>query len=476
MEAQDIKSEKIYFLKTVCVVLGGILVHLCLGSFYIFGNISPYMISYLRNRTNEHSLRNEDSLWIMNAASVAGPFAMTLGGLIDRYLGVRIATGIGCTVFCSGVALTYFSIKKSLVFVALSYGLLTNFGSFIAYGPPAQTAVKWLPERPTFAVGLIVCGFGGGALIFNQVVTAFINPQNLSPDLETADGERYFTNKDVLDRIPKVFLLLAGIYVCLQFLGVLLIFPHPSRRKIFTKYNIKDAKVTSEASEESDEERLLINGVNREKETNQVLQEKKSESVKTVMRRLLTNKNAYIWLLILFLIYGGMTFFNSLYKTYGQTFISDDHFLALVGSISSIFNSIFRPIWGIIMDKYGFQISVKIASACFVCLSCTILLTETLGKVAFLVWICGLYGSSSFVWAIGPATMAKLFGADHMAINMGFLFIAVATAAISGGFVAIGLQSVLGWHGLFLLAGSMGTTAFLVTFLFDGKDTEGNRI
>jgi hypothetical protein len=50
---------------------------------------------------------------------------------------------------------------------------------------------KWLPERPTFAVGMIVCGFGGGALIFNQVVTAYINPDNLSPDLETADGEKY---------------------------------------------------------------------------------------------------------------------------------------------------------------------------------------------------------------------------------------------------------------------------------------------
>ena len=36
-------------------------------------------------------------------------------------------------------------------------------------------------------------GFGGGSLIFNQVITAFINPDNLAPDLITDDGERYVT-------------------------------------------------------------------------------------------------------------------------------------------------------------------------------------------------------------------------------------------------------------------------------------------
>ncbi|XP_060593781.1 uncharacterized protein LOC132748235 [Ruditapes philippinarum] len=480
MDVEGTKRSTSYNVKTVCVIIGGILVHLCLGSFYIFGNISPYMISYLRNRTSEISLRNTDNLWISNAASLAGPFSLTIGGLLDRYLGVRIATAVGCTLYCAGVGLTYFSIKKSLLFVALSYGLLANFGSFIAYGPPAQTAIKWLPERPTFAVGMIVCGFGGGALIFNQVVTAYINPDNLSPDLETADGEKYFTNKEVLDRIPKVFVLLAGIYVIAQFLGIILIFTHPSDKKVQKTGNKIDTKLIHDTEEKSkygaiakDEEDLSVNGENSQDEDQTSVTK---ESVKSVLWKVVRNKNAWCWLFILFLIYGGMTFFNSLYKAYGQTFISDDHFLASVGSISSIFNCIFRPIWGIIMDKYGFQMAVKCASALFVCFACTILHTESLGKAAFLVWICGLYASSACVWSIGPATFAKLFGVEHMAINMGFIFLAVTAAAITGGFVGLNLQSQLGWHGLFLLAGSMGATAFAITFLFNGKDTKGKTI
>jgi hypothetical protein len=66
---------------------------------HLVGNISPYMISYLRNRTSEISLRNTDNLWISNAASLAGPFSLTIGGLLDRYLGVRIATAVGCTLY-----------------------------------------------------------------------------------------------------------------------------------------------------------------------------------------------------------------------------------------------------------------------------------------------------------------------------------------------------------------------------------------
>ena len=47
--------------------------------------------------------------------------------------------------FSCGISVTYFSIKHSLWMVALTYGTLTNFGSSIAYGPPAQTAVKVSP-------------------------------------------------------------------------------------------------------------------------------------------------------------------------------------------------------------------------------------------------------------------------------------------------------------------------------------------
>lgn len=39
-----------------------------------------------------------------------------------------------------------------------------------------------------------------------------------------------------------------------------------------------------------------------------------------------------------------ITYINSMYKAYGQTFINDDHFLSLVGAIAAIFNATGRKV------------------------------------------------------------------------------------------------------------------------------------
>ncbi|XP_052783317.1 uncharacterized protein LOC128219536 isoform X2 [Mya arenaria] len=391
-------------LPLIFVIGGSISIHLCLGSFYIFGNISPYMISYLKNRTSEHSLRNEDNIWIMNAATILSPVAMTLGGILDRKWGVKVACSIGCALFCSGVALSYFTIKSSLALVSLTYGMLANFGASIAYGPPAQNAAKWIPKHPTFAVGLIVCGYGGGAFIFNFVVTGFINPNNLSPDLVEAGNKKYFTQKAVLDRVPYVFLLLAGIYLAMCVIGIIAVTPPPVPGQEGCLHHLRE-----------DEELMVNQGINL----------MPRESALVIMLRVIKNKNAWIWMWILFLIFCGLQFANSFYKDYGQTFISDDHFLALIGSMSSIFNCLLRPVWGVIMDKYGFEFAIKWLSMIFTILSCTIMYTEKMHKIFFLLWICGMYGSYCGLWAIGPSTLGQLFGVENMAVSMGFMFVAV---------------------------------------------------
>ncbi len=49
----------------------------------------------------------------------------------------------------------------------------------IALIPTLTTAMKWFPGRKGTAMGFVVGGFGGGALVFNQIQTAIVNPDNL---------------------------------------------------------------------------------------------------------------------------------------------------------------------------------------------------------------------------------------------------------------------------------------------------------
>jgi hypothetical protein len=39
--------------------------------------------------------------------------------------------------------------------------------------------MKWFPRRKGTAMGFVVGGFGGGAMVFNQIQTAIVNPNNL---------------------------------------------------------------------------------------------------------------------------------------------------------------------------------------------------------------------------------------------------------------------------------------------------------
>ena len=49
----------------------------------------------------------------------------------------------------------------------------------IALIPTLTTAMKWFPGRKGTAMGFVVGGFGGGALAFNQIQTAIVNPNNV---------------------------------------------------------------------------------------------------------------------------------------------------------------------------------------------------------------------------------------------------------------------------------------------------------
>lgn len=61
-----------------------------------------------------------------------------------------------------------------------------------------------------------------------------------------------------------------------------------------------------------------------------------------------------LWL-TLFLNNQAISYINAMYKAYGQTFIKDDHFLAIVGAFAAIFNSSGRIFWGHLADNFGYR-------------------------------------------------------------------------------------------------------------------------
>ncbi|KAK7006058.1 hypothetical protein SK128_027638, partial [Halocaridina rubra] len=70
----------------------------------------------------------------------------------------------------------------------------------------------WFPRRKGLINGLIVGGFGLGAIVSTNIQTYYLNPDNVSPD---SDG--YFTNDAVLDRVPTLFLVIGFAYILVEY-------------------------------------------------------------------------------------------------------------------------------------------------------------------------------------------------------------------------------------------------------------------
>jgi OFA family oxalate/formate antiporter-like MFS transporter len=99
--------------------------------------------------------------------------AFAAGRLMGRF-GPRLVGTIGGVVYGIGVALAYFA-QSSLVVLYLTYGVIAGIGLGLAYIIPIQVLPKWFPDRPGFATGIAVMGFGGGSAL-TVPVAAYLVP------------------------------------------------------------------------------------------------------------------------------------------------------------------------------------------------------------------------------------------------------------------------------------------------------------
>jgi hypothetical protein len=70
------------------------------------------------------------------------------------------------------------------------------------------------------------------------------------------------------------------------------------------------------------------------------------------------SREFYVLWLTFFFNQQAIGFITTMYKAYGQTFIFDDRFLALVGGAASIFNSSGRVLWGHLADKTSYRVNI----------------------------------------------------------------------------------------------------------------------
>ncbi|KER34056.1 hypothetical protein T265_12495, partial [Opisthorchis viverrini] len=356
------------------------------------------------------------------------------------------------TVILSGsIALTYFAVKWGFTAVVLIYGVLGGLGFGAGYSVILAVASAWFPSHRGLIVGLVLGGFGGGALVFTPIQTALINPKNVKINSTT----KSFTDTDMLNRVPYAFLLLAGITGTIQIIGFLLMQEKPKA----TECAALD-QISLQVSVHS-----LIS-------CNSVLRLSMYNPLSFCRPRTFT----FYGCLCALVRFQSPSFphFSSAFtpeifftKVAGIQYIHDDLFLTGVSMAASVCNCVGRVIWGIACDRFSFKVSLlckliswitfdvlsdgfntelnlPMSCMCIVWISLLFsfpfisVFTGTTAKVTFVLWVGLMFLCHCGIFVFAPTATANIFGPVNLAVNYGMTF----TAFVS--YVACTLGSTYG--------------------------------
>ena len=143
------------------------------GALYIDGNISGYIATYFGVEKSRTSNLLPTSLVFMSLLLPVGTYFIQHGA--NPKLMLFIGGFLGLTMnFFASITTNY-----SIFFWMYSLSWSINQG--LTYLVPIHNGWLWFPQNPGLISGLVIGGYGLGVLVFDNISTLIINPNNLKP-------------------------------------------------------------------------------------------------------------------------------------------------------------------------------------------------------------------------------------------------------------------------------------------------------
>ncbi len=147
------------------MALAGMTLQLSIGSIYAYSIwIKPIE---LMNGWDAHQLKLAFSL----AICFLGLTAAFMGKFVKR-AGPKKAGLLGAAFFAAGLAGAGFANSMgSLPAFYLFYGVVSGIGLGFGYITPVAVVVKWFPDKPGLASGLVIMSFAAGSILASQLIS-----------------------------------------------------------------------------------------------------------------------------------------------------------------------------------------------------------------------------------------------------------------------------------------------------------------
>ena len=349
------------------------LVHLCLGTVYAW--------SFFQKTVSEtFGWSNSETAWAFSLAIFMLGVTASWGGQNLQKFGPRKLALIGAFLYAFGYIISYFALQnESLWLLYFGYGIVGGIGLGLAYVTPVATVSKWFPDKQGLVTGMVVMGFGLGALLMSKLLAPIF--------LE------YF-EKD----LAKTFLAIGiTLLVLLPFFANFLNLPV-------------------------------------EEKTTEISAEKLSAT-----KEILSPNFIFIWLIFMFNVVAGMIFISfqspllqDLLKA--ENVNIDTATLEKSGAtliaISALFNGLGRFFWGSISDKLGRVTTFRLLLLIEMGVFASLIFIKS--PILFSVGVCLILLNYGGGFGVLPSLIKDFFGTKLMPIVYGAALTAWGVGGILG--------------------------------------------
>ena len=374
------------------------LLMVCLGTVYAWSYFQTPIMKQFGWNNAQVSLTFSFAIFFLGASAA-------VGGVILPKLGPRVLAISGSILFSLGYAVAGLALSlKSLPLLYIGYGVIGGTGLGLGYVTPVATIAKWFPDRKGLATGIVIMGFGLGALVMSKL---------LAPILLAWTGGNLVT----------VFLALGALFFVLTILTSLSLRNPPQgwAPGAESKKPAGSGKVSSSAASPA------------------LAPASPAEAFRQASGDIFSTRFALVWILFFCNITAGITIvgfqspmFQDLWRKADPALAPEA--LAALGAtliaITSLFNGFGRFFWGAVSDRAGrirtFRIMLGSELAIFAVL---ILTGNPWVFAALLCWILLCYGGG---FGTMPATISELFGQAKMTVIYGVVLTAWAAGGVVG--------------------------------------------
>jgi len=300
--------------------------------------------------------------------------------------------------------------------------MLFGLGGGFMYTAPLIVGWSHYPANRGRVTGIIMAAYGLTSMFFNIIATYLVNPDNLPPTIAVQSGlvTNHYFGQEVADRVPYMIRCLAGIYMVLGCLGVVCM------------GNAVQSKDDSSADQMTIKEGFC---------------------------------SPVYWKLCAaaFLSSSFSMYIASAFKNFGSERLSDDYFLAYVGSVSALVNGLSLVAWAESMDRLGAQVTYIILLVIQLLTSASLYYMATT-RTAFMLYICLCFLIQGGHFVIFPAVCAKFFGKMTGAGLYAVLFNFFGLASVAGYIIQKLFLSDIGYEYMFLILTAAGLGALAIAF------------